>query len=345
MRRLSPVLLAVMLPAVSLAGQSPQRYELQGSAVRIFNLVGSARIEAGTGSSMEVEITTGGSDADKLMVDTSGSALTVIFPADRIRYSRMDHDGSTTLRVAEDGTFGGDGHGGGRRVKIARDQGDLEAWADLRIAVPAGRSLEVHLAVGRIAASNVNGRLRIHAIAAPVTVSGGEGDLSVGTASGDVRAAGGTGPARLSTGSGEIELSSWGGDRIDAETGSGRVTATNVESLRLRARTGSGDVRLSKVRAPDVAVETGSGHVTLELQAVLQRLDVATGSGDVSVVAPPSTSAQLHIETGSGDIESDFALTVTRSGRHHLIGTIGDGKGRVRIGTGSGEVRLIRAKA
>jgi DUF4097 and DUF4098 domain-containing protein YvlB len=343
--RVHPVLLAAVLPAVPLAAQSPQRYELRGSAVEIYNLVGSARIEAGTGSGVEVEITTGGADAARLTVDTGGSTLRVIFPADRIRYSRMDHEGSTTLRVGDDGVFGGDHHRGGRRVKIARDEGDLEAWADLRIAVPAGRSLEIHLAVGRIAASNVNGRLRIDAVAAPVTVSGGKGDLSVSTASGDVRAAGGTGPARLSTGSGEIELSSWGGDRIEAETGSGGVTATDIESPRLRARTGSGDVRLSKVRVPDVAVETGSGNVTLELQTVVQRLDVATGSGDVSVVAPPATSARLDIETGSGDIESDFPLAVTRSGRHHLIGSIGDGKGRVSIGTGSGEVRLIRGKA
>ncbi len=216
----------------------------------------------------------------------------------------MEH-GSTTLHVDEDGTFDGYHHGG-RRVRVSRDEGDLEAWADLRIAVPAGRSLELHLAVGRIAAANVDGRLRLEAVAAPVTVAGGRGNLLVSTVSGDVRVSGGNGPARLST--------------------------------------GSGDVRLSQVRAPDVGVETGSGDVTLELQSVVQVLDVETGSGDVSIVAPPSTSARLEIEAGSGDIESDFPLAVTRSGRHHLTGTIGDGKGRVSVGTGSGGVRLMRSK-
>ena len=103
-------------------------------------------------------------------------------------------------------------------------------------------------------------------------------------------------------------------------------------------------MRLSQVRAPDVGVQTGSGNVTLDLQSVVQALDVETGSGDVSIVAPPATSARLEIETGSGDIESDFPLSVTRSGRHHLSGTIGDGKGRVTVGTGSGGVRLLRAK-
>jgi DUF4097 and DUF4098 domain-containing protein YvlB len=344
MPRIRPLLLAITIPAAPLAAQATQKYQLRGSAIEVYNLVGSARIEAASGGNAEVEVTRGGADAAKLKVETDAGSLRVIFPADRVRYSHMDHGGSTTLRVAEDGTFD-DHHGrGGRRVKIARDDGDFEAWADLRIAVPEGRSLELHLAVGRVAASNLNGRLRVQALSASVSVTGGRGELSVATGSGDVTLSGGSGPARLSTGSGEIELSNWGGGEMEAETGSGDVTATDIESLRLRAQTGSGDVLLSGVRAPDVGVQTGSGNVTLELQSVVQQLDVETGSGDVSVVAPPSTSARLDIETGSGDIESDFPLAVTRSGRHHLTGTIGDGKGRVSIGTGSGEVRLLRAK-
>ncbi|HEU5171787.1 MAG TPA: DUF4097 family beta strand repeat-containing protein, partial [Gemmatimonadales bacterium] len=169
------------------------------------------------------------------------------------------------------------------------DAGDLEAHADLRIRVPAGRALELHLAVGRVSAANVNGRLRIRTAAAPVTVTGGGGDLHVSTA--------------------------------------------------------SGDVRLADIQSTDVTVETGSGGVTLELGSGVHVLEVETGSGDVAITAPAEIGAQLSIETGSGDIESDFPVSVARSGRHHLSGAIGDGKGRVRVETGSGSVRLLRAKA
>jgi lia operon protein LiaG len=342
MSRTALLLLAVV-PAVPLAAQSPQRFELTGSEAEVYNLVGGVRVESGTGTAVQVEVTTAGADAGKLQVDASGSTLRVRFPGDRIRYPRMDHSGSTTLHVDEDGTFDGHRHGGGRRVRISRDEGDLEAWADLRILVPAGRSLELHLAVGRIAASNVNGRLRLSAAAAPVTVTGGSGELSVGTGSGDVRVSGGRGEARLSTGSGDIEVTSWESGDLEAETGSGDIVAKSIAAPRLRAQTGSGDVLLSKVQASDVGIETGSGEVTLELQSIVQVLDVETGSGDVSIVAPPATSARLEIETGSGEIESDFPLEVTRSGRHHLVGTIGDGKARVSVATGSGGVRLMRA--
>ena len=340
--RCLPALLLTLAAPLPLAAQAPERYELTGAAVEIHNLAGNVRIEAGGGSAVAVEVTRGGADAAKLSVESKAGVMRVLYPSDRIRYSRMDHDGSTTLRIDDDGTFDGEGRGA-RRVRISRDDGDLEAWADLRIAVPAGRSLALYLAVGRIAASNVNGRLGIEGAAAPVTIAGGAGDVSVSTGSGDVRVSGGRGAARLRTGSGDIELSSRNGETV-AETGSGDVTGSKIESDRLRAQTGSGNIRLSGVRAPDLALQTGSGDVSLELESVVQLLDVETGSGDVFIVAPPGIGARLEIETGSGDIESDFPLAVTRSGRHHLVGTIGDGKGRVSVETGSGGVRLLRAK-
>ena len=85
---------------------------------------------------MQVEVTPGGADAGKLKVDTDGGTLRVHLPGRPIRYSQMEHGGSTTLQVDEDGTFDEHHHGSGRRVKISRDHGDFEAWADLRIAVP-----------------------------------------------------------------------------------------------------------------------------------------------------------------------------------------------------------------
>ena len=85
-------------------------------------------------------------------------------------------------------------------MKISRDTATSKPGPTCGSPFPTGRSLELHLAVGRVAASNVNGRLRVEAVAAPVSVTGGKGDLSVRTASGDIRVSGGSGPARLSTG-------------------------------------------------------------------------------------------------------------------------------------------------
>jgi hypothetical protein len=69
-------------------------------------------------------------------------------------------------------------------------------------------------------------------------------------------------------------------------------------------------------------------------------LSVSTGSSDVRLSGGKGTA---RLSTGSGDIESDFPVSVTRSG-HHLVGTMGDGKGRLSVEAGSGGVRLRRAK-
>jgi hypothetical protein len=57
---------------------------------------------------------------------------------------------------------------------------------------------------------------------------------------------------------------------------------------------------------------------------------------------PAAQGAEVDIETGSGGIDSDFAVETTRVGRNHLRGRIGDGRGRIKIESGSGSVRLIK---
>jgi hypothetical protein len=53
-------------------------------------------------------------------------------------------------------------------------------------------------------------------------------------------------------------------------------------------------------------------------------------------------SAQVEIETGSGGIDLGFPVQVRKLESDHVTGTIGDGRGRLRIDTGSGGVRLIK---
>ena len=42
----------------------------------------------------------------------------------------------------------------------------------------------------------------------------------------------------------------------------------------------------------------------------------------------------------SGDITTEFPVQVTRKGRDGLVGTIGNGEGRIAIDTASGDVTL-----
>jgi len=349
--------LLALLPS-GLHAQQPERYTLTDDYVAIYNLVGTVRVEPGSGD-VAVQVTRAGADAGSLRIaqgEVAGrSTLRVLYPGDRIRWREARQgDGSTQLRVRDDGTFGdlGDEHdhrGGGRhdwdegrRVTISGSSG-IDARADLLIQVPRGRRVAVYLAVGAVTVANVDGELSVDAHSAPVTATGVKGELSVDVGSGAVRVSQVEGDLNVDTGSGSVEVSRYKGTSLTIDTGSGDVTGTELTGDDLAIETGSGEIRLSAVTAPRVSLETGSGGITAELRRDISSLSAETGSGDIAIRAPASLGAEIEIETSSGDIETDFPLQITRHARDHVVGTIGDGKGTIAIETGSGEIKLLKS--
>jgi lia operon protein LiaG len=351
------VILPLALAAASLVAtrgeaQRTERFTLDGSRVAVYNLAGEVRVEPGSGSQVVVEVTRGGSDAAELRVregETDGAAsLVVQYPGDRIVYPRMGRGSNTEMTVESDGTFGGPGRIlGGRRVRLQGTGSGTEAWADLRVLVPAGRTVSVSQGVGRVDVANVRGDLRVKTAAAAIRAQGTRGALNLDTGSGgievrDARGEGDRDEMLFDTGSGGVRLFNVGARRLTVDTGSGGVDGSNVEADELHVDVGSGGVDLEGVDAKDIVIDTGSGSVELSLRGDVQRARIDTGSGGVTLAVPANFGAELDIDTGSGGIDVDVPATVRRAGRSHFTGTIGDGNGRVEIDTGSGGVRVRR---
>lgn len=348
-------LLLALPPA--LHAQQPERYTFDDDPVAVYNLVGDVRIEPG-GGAVVVQLTRGGGDAARLRVaqgEVNGrSTLRVVYPGDRIRYGSADGHSSTQLRVREDGTFGdlGDehvrGHYGrrardeGRRITIDNGPGGLHARANLLVQVPRGRRVALFLAVGSVTVTNVDGELAVDTHQAPVTATGVKGEVSIDVGSGSVKVTQAEGDLSVDTGSGQVEVSRFRGASLSIDTGSGDVTGSDLDSEELSVDTGSGEIRLTGIASPSLSLETGSGGITADLRRDVASLSAETGSGDIAIHAPASLGAEVEIETSSGDIETDFALQVTRHGRDHMVGTIGDGQGTIAIETGSGGIRLLK---
>jgi len=62
----------------------------------------------------------------------------------------------------------------------------------------------------------------------------------------------------------------------------------------------------------------------------------------VTILGPADLDAEVEIETGSGGIETDYSMKVLVKEHDSLRGTIGEGRGLIRVDTGSGSVRLQR---
>ena len=340
--RFLPLISALLLPITPLAAQGA-RYSLSGSDIAIYNLVGEMRIEAGSGSAVVVEVTRRGSDASKLEVQSGPingrQTLRVVYPADRIIYPAMGRHSESETRVNDDGTFNGKR---GHEVTIAGYGSGLEASADLRVLVPAGQRIAVNLVAGRVVATNVNGQLAVDVSSADVQTTETRGGLSIDVGSGDVKVSDAEGDVNVDTGSGSVTLTGIKGGDVGIDTGSGDVTGTTLGARSLKIDTGSGGVHLSGLASADVNIETGSGEIELDVDATLRTFHAETGSGDVKLRAPASLGAEVDFETSSGEIRSDFDVAVTRREEDHLVGRIGDGRGRMSIDTGSGDVTLTR---
>ncbi len=333
-----------------LAAQAERR-TLSGDVVAIYNIAGRLRVESGSGSDVIVEITRGGRDARELRIEqgTIGDreALRVMYPADRVVYPELNRGDHTTISVRDDGTWGDERARGasGRennRVEVSASGSGLEAWADLRVIVPRGQHIVVHNAVGEARITTVDADLAVDVHAATITAERTRGRLSLSTGSGSVSLTDAQGDVDLDTGSGSVTIAGVRGQTLRMDTGSGSIQGRDIDVGDLKADVGSGGVRLERVRASRVDVDAGSGGTELELLTNVEQLKVDAGSGGVTVRLPESLNANVDIETGSGGIDTDFAVQVTRFEKRHVVGKIGDGRGQIRIESGSGNVRLLK---
>ena len=342
-----PVAVPTALLAAALSTLAPsvvaaqERITLAGPAVTVYNLAGAVTVERGGGSAVVVEVTRGGRDAARLRLEQGPvgerATLRVVYPGSSIRYPRGD--GNTNLRVRDDGTFGDSWRGNqGRAIRVG-DEGEVEAWADLRILVPPGLAVEVRVAVGEVAARGVQADLQLDTHSGNVTAADLQGRITLDTGSGDVEATGVSGDLAVDTGSGEVLVRGGRVARLGVDTGSGSVRLEGIAADSLTVDTGSGGVSGS-ADAEVVAVDTGSGDVQLDLGARLRDVEVDTGSGSVTLLVPAAYGARVVLESSSGDLELGLPLQLVRRGDDTLEGTIGDGRGRLTVDTGSGRITV-----
>jgi lia operon protein LiaG len=332
------------LSAVPLVASAQEKATLSGGDVAIYNLVGSIKAVGGGSGDVSVSIAKSGKDAAQLRVEQGTvrgkQTLRVIYPARRITFGDDRGWGSrTTLRVADDGTFD-DNNDEGSRVEISGRSGGLEARADLTVTVPTGKAIHLHLAAGDVTVTNVNGDVSVGVDAADVTTSGTKGALTLDTGSGTVEITDAQGDVNIDCGSGPVTLSKIRGSRLSVDAGSGRMRGDGIDAKRIDLDLGSGGATLKNVTTTDLKLDSGSGATEIDLTSDVDRVDIDSGSGAITLWIPPTLGAKIDIDAGSGGIDMGVPVSVTRYESDHVVGTIGDGQGTIRIDAGSGGVHL-----
>ena len=343
---------ALVLGLLGLARSSPAspyeptRHTITGAEVAIYNLLGNLEVVRGDGASVVAEVTLHGKDAVKLQVENGlidgRQTPRVIYPGDRIVNPEFGDHTTSTFRINDDGTFNDDKHRGRRVIVSGRGPG-IEAGADIRLVVPAGKKVSVYWGHGKASVTRVDADLALDAAGMPVSATGIRGSLSVDIGSGMVRVEGADAEISIDTGSGDVSLSGIHAKGVTVDTGSGEVTGNDISAESASIDTGSGNIQLGKFNAERVSLETGSGEVTVEIAGATRSLEIDAGSGDVSVTIPKALGAELSVETGSGGIETNLTMETSVRKHDELVGRVGDGRGRIAIETGSGTVSIRQA--
>ena len=323
-----------------------ETHRLGSGETAVYNLAGTAEVVRGSGSDVVVEVLRGGGDSGRLEIDLrevdGREALVIRYPDDEIVYPELGRGSRTQLRILDDGTFyRGWSMNRGREVRISGSGGGMEAWADLRISVPAGGDFALYLATGRTDLQGVEGTVLVDTGSGSIHSRNSRGYLYLDTGSGEVAVEGHEGDLGVDTGSGSVELSEVRGAEVNVDTGSGSVRGGTIWADRFVVDTGSGEINLRRIASPTVVLDTGSGSVEVELTQDVDHLEIDTGSGSVTVRVPPSVGAEVEMDSGSGGIDLDLPFEAREVRRDYVRGTLGDGNGRIHIDTGSGRIRII----
>jgi DUF4097 and DUF4098 domain-containing protein YvlB len=131
--------------------------------------------------------------------------------------------------------------------------------------------------------------------------------------------------------------------QVSASSVSGDVSITGAQGD-VRATSVSGDVKMLDLHASSVDAHSVSGDVEVRVNQLTGRGDLKfqTVSGDVTLSLPSQLDADISMSTVSGDLDSDFPITLSngRMNRRRIEAQIGKGGRRLDLETVSGDVRI-----
>jgi len=177
-----------------------------------------------------------------------------------------------------------------------------------------------------------------------VTIRGTGGEVQASTTSGDVHVEDAARRVELSSVSGDVTGRQLSGD-VEANSVSGGVELDAVQGI-VHAGTTSGDIVLGAITSRDVEASTTSGEVAFTGDfAADGRYEFHSHSGNIDLTVPGTINARFSVETFSGELESDFPITLQPGDRlsrrpRRFEFTVGSGGARVVAETFSGNLDI-----
>ena len=222
------------------------------------------------------------------------------------------------------------------RVEVRTDYPRRRNWSggvDYTVSVPRDTSVTLRSVSGTVKVSSIDGELRAESI------------------SGDIIASSTRKLRMAKTVSGNLEISDAEADEFSASTVSGDVIVNKLKASGFDAQTVSADVRLTDVEVDRATLRSVSGDIDYGGRLLRNgRYQFQSHSGDIRVTPADNRGFAIEASTFSGDVRSDYALTVQSQpgnsfapGRNRSVrGSFGDASATLTLQSFSGDIVIVK---
>jgi len=166
-----------------------------------------------------------------------------------------------------------------------------------------------------------------------ITVDGSSGNVYIGEGCGAVSVDGNNTDIDIQYPTGTVQATTANG-RIDV---AGASQETHLETV-------NGSIYVNMLSG-SLRASTANGNIVAGLEeSALEICDLTAMNGGITLVAPPSCSAEVYAMTGEGSITSDLPVN-TLDGvnkRHELRGALGDGRMQLTMNSLNGNIWIKR---
>ncbi|MGB2908475.1 MAG: DUF4097 family beta strand repeat-containing protein [Candidatus Aminicenantaceae bacterium] len=245
-----------------------------------------------------------------------------------------------TIEVTQDGDT--------LKIETKRDKDYFRKGSDKKnvsidfwLIIPSGAAADMKSVSGDIVMENIGNDVRADTVSGDIDMTGVAGSLKAYAVSGDLTVTGVQEGVNCETVSGELKIRRVKGG-ADLRTVSGDILLENSEGD-VEAEVVSGDIDLIDISgAEEVMSKSVSGSV--KFVGGLSKggsYNFSVLNGDVTLLVPSNSAFELYAKTFSGDINTDFEITLSgKLSKTELRGTVNGGGAEVTLKTFSGDVYL-----
>lgn len=192
-----------------------------------------------------------------------------------------------------------------------------------KLMIPNEASVKIKSVSGDVTLVEIGGRVEASVVSGDVDIMKADKGVECKAVSGDLKLQGITGDADLETVSGDITLEQIRGS-IDVETVSGDLKMREVSEAK---------VVKGKVLSGSIVYQ---GNINPD-----GRYNLKSHSGDIKMTLPSDSAFDLEAKTFSGEIESEFDITISgKISKKQVQGAVKGGGAPVTLKTFSGNIYL-----